>query len=214
MADMRRTVTVTGVGAALVPPDRALASLAAETRGGEPGAALSACVTATSAMVQAALAAGVARPAVQTSGLTLQPWWARESGSPQLVGYQASNSLSVRIDRLDEIGSLLTAMVAAGGEAARVNGVSLVVGDPEAGLRSAREAAFADALAKAEQYAELAGVALGVLLSVEERSHGRYRAMSARGYAPAMPADMGVEPGENQLTVDLTAGWELLPEES
>lgn len=211
MANDRRTVTVSGAGAAAAPPDRALVSLSAEVRAENPGGALAVCSEAAAAMVDAALAAGVVRSAVQTSGLSLQPWWDHGRGEARLAGYQAADSLSMWVADLDRIGALLAAVVAAGGEAARVNGVSLVVGDPAPAMEAAREAAFRDARSKAEQYAALAGGELGVLLSVQENDRGGHRPLDHVRMAVQMAsADVHVEPGENRLTVDLTAVWELV----
>lgn len=210
MANDRRTVTVSGAGAAATTPDRALVLLSAEVRAENPGAALAACSEAAGAMVDAVLAAGVVRSAVQTSGLSLSPWWDHGMGEPRLAGYQAADSLSVWVAELDRIGALLAAVAAAGGEATRVNGVSLVVGDPAPAMAAAREAAFRDANAKAEQYAALAGGELGVLLSVQEDDRGGHRSLRLSGWqAQAASAEIHVEPGENRLTVELTAVWEL-----
>lgn len=113
--------------AAAAPPDRALVSLSAEVRAENPGGALAVCSEAAAAMVDAALAAGVVRSAVQTSGLSLQPWWDHGRGEARLAGYQAADSLSMRVADLDRIGALLAAVVAAGGEAATtVRGASWV----------------------------------------------------------------------------------------
>lgn len=212
MVDDRRTVTVTGLGVALTPPDRAIASLAAETTGEDPGAALSACSVASSAMVEAALAAGVRRAAVQTTGLSLQPNWEHHRDEPRVVGYVATSALSLGVEDVGDMGSVVTAVVAAGGNAARVHGVSLVVGDPAAAMSAAREAAFADARSKAEQYAALADAGLGRLLSVHEDGHGGLpRLIRPSRQAEAVFAAVSIEPGESQLAVQVTAVWQLLP---
>lgn len=210
MVDDRRTVTVTGLGVAHAPPDRAMASLAAETIGEDPGAALSACSVASNAMVEAALAAGVNRAAVQTTGLSLQPNWEHHRDEPRVAGYVARSVLSLVVEDIGRAGAVLTAVVAAGGEAARVHGVSLVVGDPAAAMATAREAAFTDARSKAEQYAALAGVGLGPLLSVHEDDRGGPpRPIRPGLQAEVVLAAVAVEPGESQLAVGVTASWEL-----
>lgn len=214
MADNQRTVTVTGVGVALTPPDRALASLAAETIGEDPGAALSACSVASNAMVEAAVAAGVRRGSVQTTGLSLEPNWEHRRDEPRVSGYVARSALSLLIEDIGQAGSVLDAVVAAGGQAARVHGVSLVVGDPAPALAAAREAAFRDARAKAEQYAALAGGRLRALLSVREDDGGGHRPLRLSGWqAQSASAVVPIEPGESQLAMEVTAVWELTPAE-
>ena len=212
MSAERRTVTVSGAGTAWAPPDRAGVSLQAEARADDPGTALSACAAAATAMVAAAVAAGVARRGVQTRGLSVQPEWDHRE-RPRVLGYTATNELSLRLERPDLLGPVLTAAVAAGGEAARVHGVFLFVDDPTEALRSAREAAFRDAKAKAEQYAARAGADLGPLLSIEERRSDHHRpglpVASRLAGAPA-PVSLHTEVGETALDVHVTAVWELL----
>ena len=64
------------------------------------------------------------------------------------------------------VGPLLDAVTAEG--ANRVNGVFFVLDDQAAALAEARRAAVADGRARAEFYAEAAGVTLGPLLQVVE----------------------------------------------
>ncbi len=212
MPDDRPTVTVSGLGTAATPPDQALLSVSAETRASDPGAALSDCSAAAAAMVDAALLAGLARSAVQTSGLSLQPQWHQGSVS-RVTGYVASTGLRLTVHPIERTGPLVTAVVEAGGEAARVNGVSLLVGCPEAVLRSARREAFLDAKGKAEQYADLAGAALGVLLRLDEGDGGSQRGRAGQPIPMAAhrSAALAVEPGESELPISVTATWELLP---
>jgi len=62
--------------------------------------------------------------------------------------------------------------VSAGGNAARVNGISLNLEDTGALVSNARDTAFADAdadaKAKAEQYAKAAGRSVGEVISITE----------------------------------------------
>ena len=62
---------------------------------------------------------------------------------------------------LDRAGDAITAAVRTGGNAVRVGDIRLLVGDREGVLKRARDAAVAEATAKAEQYAEATGQTLG-----------------------------------------------------
>lgn len=82
-------------------------------------------------------------------------------GRPRVVGYSASTTLGVTVRELPDAGSLATAALDAAGTAGRLHGMQLNVTDPGVPGREARAAAYADAHAKAEHYAEPAGAELG-----------------------------------------------------
>jgi uncharacterized protein YggE len=205
-------VTVVGRGAASVVPDTALLQLGGETRGATPAAALEGCRAALD-RVLAELDAEHIEPARRsTSGLELQEdWETRQSGRKGPVGYRATARLEVRLADPARAGQVAAAAVAASGDAARVHGLGFVVGDPAAVAAAAREAAWRDALARATQYAALAGSALGRVLRVEEGTpppEVRPMRLMAAEAAPGGPA---TEPGETTVWATVTVTWALEP---
>jgi uncharacterized protein YggE len=128
------------------------------------------------------------------------------------VAYEASLSLSVRITDLDHVGSMLVAAVQAGGDGARVDGITFSHADAAALESAAREAAYADARAKAEQYAGLAGQALGEVRHVVEGDAGggplprRYMALAA-DTGGSVPVDAG----EGTVAAVVSVTWALGP---
>jgi uncharacterized protein YggE len=158
-------------------------------------------------MREAVLRAGATETDLATTHVSLSPvhdpW-------PTVAGYEASLSLTVRLLDLARVGSVLVAAVDAGGDGARVEGISFTHRDPSSLQREARDAAYADARAKAEQYAGLAGVALGEVRHVAEAGPGVApgpRAMRAMAEAAAPPVDAG----EGQVTASVTVTWSLGP---
>jgi uncharacterized protein YggE len=87
----------------------------------------------------------------------------------------------------------------------------VVVGGDRAGVAAAaREAAWRDALARAEQYAALAGSALGPIVEIKEASPPPpdarpMRLMAAEATSTAPPT----EPGETTIWAAVTATWSL-----
>ena len=78
-------------------------------------------------------------------------------------------------------------------------------------MRNAREAAFADAKARADQYARLAGDKLGKGLRHHRDEHGR---CAAGHYLPRAPdsaaaAPVPLEPGQQTLTYRVTVKFAL-----
>ncbi len=97
----------------------------------------------------------------------------------------------------------------AGGDAARLQGVSYALDDDTALQAEAGEAAFADARRKAEQYAALAGRGLGDVLWVREQ-------VDPSGSVPVMEADTAgrdaaipIAAGSTDVTVTVEVRWSL-----
>ena len=206
------TVTVAGAGGAGAVPDTALLELGVETRGSTPAEALDACARALDQVRAALDAAGVEAARRMTSGLQLHEDWESRQPGRGPVAYQAGARLTVRLAQPGRAGHLAAAAVAAGGDGARVHGLGLVVGAPAGVAAAAREAAWRDALARAGQYAELAGMALGPVLDIREAPplppDARPMRLLAAEAAPAGPA---TEPGETTVWAAVSVTWALRP---
>jgi hypothetical protein len=74
-----------------------------------------------------------------------------------VVGYQANHQLELTSHDIDRVTDLIAAFAAAAGNALTINRISLSLNDPEPLAEQAREAAFASAQTKAEQFARLSG---------------------------------------------------------
>jgi uncharacterized protein len=160
-----------------------------------------------SAMREAVLRSGVAEPDLATTHVSLSPvhdpW-------PTVAGYEAALAMTVRLVDLARVGSVLVAAVDAGGDGARVEGISFTHRDPAGLQQQARDAAYADARSKAEQYARLAGVALGEVRHVVEggaEAGPGPRMMRAMAESAPVPVDAG----EGQVLAAVTVTWSLGP---
>jgi uncharacterized protein len=204
------TVTVAGTGAASAVPDTALLQLGVETRGTTPAEALEACRRALDQVLAALDAEGVEPARRTTSGLELHEDWESRQPGKGPVAYQAAARLTVRLDRPERAGQVAAAAVAVAGAGARVHGLGFVVGDPGAVAVAAREAGWRDALARAEQYAALAGATLGPVLEIREAPPPP-DARPMRLMAEAAPAGPATEPGETTSWAAVTVTWSLYP---
>jgi uncharacterized protein YggE len=88
--------------------------------------------------------------------------------APRIKGYEVSESVSAKLRDLVGAGDVIGKAVLAGGNAARINGISLDLEETGALVSQARDKAFADARAKAAQYAKAAGRPLGAVVSIAE----------------------------------------------
>jgi uncharacterized protein YggE len=205
---MGRSVTVTGTGRASAPYDVATLQLAASARAANPSDATARATYAMSAMREAVIAGGADESTLQTTSVSLNPvhdpW-------PTVSAYEASLSLAVRITDLARVGSLLVAAVSAGGDGARVDGISFGHDDPAALEAQAREAAFAEARAKAEQYAGLAGQALGEVRHVVEGAVRGGPPIMAKAAMADMAAGPAFDGGGGSISASVTVTWALGP---
>jgi len=172
MSDGR--LTVTGEGRVDSAPDMATMTLGVTAEAKTAGEALAQTSTATAQVLSRLTDAGIAARDMQTRDLSLSPIWDNRSSSsgtgPEIRGYQASNSVIVRIRALDSLGSILDDVVSNG--ANNFNGLTFGLRNPVPALDEARRAAVADAMRKAALFADAAGLALAEVLELREAGHG------------------------------------------
>jgi len=200
-------VTVTGSGSVRVRPDLARVGISVQAAGAEAITALDRA-TETMTEVFAALAGqGIGEDDFATDGLTVQQAWA--NGQPS--GYECSQQLQLLLGELDAVGTVLRAVAAVGGDRLRINDLRLDIRDRSEGTEQARALAFADARARAEQYARLAGRQLGAVVSVSEQVGSAQPVRMARlamaaAAAPAVP----ISAGGLDVQMSVTVQWALL----
>jgi uncharacterized protein YggE len=200
-------ISVTGEATVSVPPDQAQIDAGVAT---EAKTAREASDTNNAAMGKVLLAlkgAGIEERDYQTSRLSLQPESApnRTAGPATIIGYRASNRVTIRLRDVSKVASVIDMLVGAG--ANDIGGINFTVSQASKLLDDAREQAIADARRKAEIYAKAAGVTLGAPLSISEGGMPvpiPYRRMAA-GMAAAAP----VAQGEETLQVTVAVSWAI-----
>lgn len=192
-------ITVTGTGRACAPPDVVVLRLAAEASGPAVSGALAAAGAGLSAARDALVAGGVATTDLRTTETAL---WSDGAQTPR---HTARLGLAATVRDLDDAESLLAAALAAAGDTARLVGVGFEHSDPTALEGMARGAAFADALARARDYARLAHRALGPVVAVVE---GGARAPVPVARALAVEAaGLPLHGGDQEVAVSVTVTW-------
>lgn len=199
---MHRTVTVTGSGAAPVTPDSAVVRAVVVHVDTSVGGAVDGVEWAGVAL-RDAVHQFIAPERLATTGLQV---WPRSDAEGRTSGFEASHHFQVRCDDLEVASALVAALVAALGDALRIDGVALEVSDTRAAVVLAREAAFAEALLRARHLAELGGRAVGDLLSISDAPSAHGDSANPGGLA----AKVSFAPGEHQVTASVTATWQLL----
>lgn len=207
-----QTVTLSIEGKVAQAPDIVDVSGGVVTTAPTAAAALADNATRMTAVVAAVRKAGIADRDIQTSGLSLQPQYKYANNeAPVLTGYQATNTISLRIRKIDDAGKLIDTLVAQG--ANQISGPTFGIDKADAALDSARAQAVATGRARAELYAKAAGLRVRRLVSISEGSGiepgPRPMMMMARadkiGAAPPTP----VAPGEVVLGITVQMVYEL-----
>ena len=161
-------IQVSGTGTVAGTPDALRLSLTVSTTGPTVVDALGSANAAATRVQHSLTAHGVAARDLQTSGMSITPDYGTKAGAPVIRGYQVDESMTATLHGIKASGAAIGAAVAAGGNAVRVDGISLDLSDTSALVTSARGRAFADAKAKAEQYARAAGRSLGSVVGIDE----------------------------------------------
>ncbi|HXH01645.1 MAG TPA: SIMPL domain-containing protein [Xanthomonadaceae bacterium] len=192
-------------------PDVATLSAGVVTQAADANTALRENAEQMSRVVAAIKAAGIAERDVQTSGISVQPQYRyAENQPPKITGYQASNTVNLKVREIGKLGRVLDALVAQG--ANQVNGPSFEIDKPEPAYDEARRAALDKAKARAAMYAEALDLRVRRIVSINE---------GGGGFQPPMPMmrtqamdamaskETSVSPGENTLSVSLDVVFEL-----
>jgi len=208
-AENSKHITVTGVGTSTVTPDavRFFASVSVVAKSNKE--ALASASKSASAVRGALRDNGIATKDVKTSMLTVYPEYnySQDKGQ-QLMGYRATQSFTVVIRKADNAGVVIDAAVSAGGDAIQVNGIAPFLLNGAAATEKAREAAVADARARANSYAKYLGASLGRVISLTEVNAPVYNfPIMAKG-AVAEDATQ-IDLGQTEVTVTVTVRWGL-----
>lgn len=200
-----RTVSVNGSGQVSGQPDRAVVRLGVQTEAESAQDAFNQNAAQMESLLAALQDADVASQDIQTQTIQLQPRYEQQDGSRTLVGYTAVNIVQITVRQIDDLGSILDAAVAAGGNT--VEDIRFEISDLSDLLEQARDAAMMDAESKAQQLASLAGASLGEVLTIDETSQPPQplEVSSVSMEAAAVP----VQPGTESIQVTVQVTWRL-----
>jgi uncharacterized protein YggE len=201
---------VSATGEATRVPDLAIISAGVVTRQTTATAAIQENAGRMERVLSALKRAGIEERDVQTSSINLNPEYRyQENRAPQLVGYTASNQVSIRFRDIRNTGKILDALVAEG--ANQINGPTLTIDKPEAALDEARLKALTNGRARADVYARALGRRVARIVAISE-SGGSYPVpppMPMMMEARAQNADSKILPGEQKLQVTLSIVFDL-----
>lgn len=173
-----RTITVVGRGEVKVKPDLATTTVGVEALGPTVDAAMEDAQARMTSVLDALKKLGIADKDIQTSNFSIN-FERQSTDSPTVTAqatpgafqppagfYRVSNMVQVNIRDLTKVSEVIDTAVKAG--ANNVWGISFGLDNTDELEGQAREAAVADAKARAESLAELTGVKVGSVMAVSE----------------------------------------------
>lgn len=214
------TISVVGLASEDARPDIAIVTFTISDERANANDATGENARLATAVIESFKSSGIEAKDIATVGLSLIPVWSdeRDAKTGQIVkrtmtGYQASNTLSVRMRTIDRTGAVIAQGVQNG---AVYQGVAFDLSDRVAREDALRPKAVENAMHRAALYAQGAAMRLGPLQSINaELAQPLYRVGSgaARNFSVASAATpLPVEPGLITLSESVTATWALAPQ--
>lgn len=212
-------LSVAAEGKSTRTPDLAVFNAGVTTQAKTAGEALTDNANRMTAVIASLRKAGIAERDIQTSNLSVNPVYGQPKRMPDgsyeqqeqvIIGYQATNQVSVRQRKLDSYGKVIDTLVASG--ANQVNGPSFQIDNSDAALDEARIEAMKKARARADLYAKAAGLRVVRVLTISENAGWtppQPQVMFARADMASAPKSSPVAAGELEMTVTINVSYEL-----
>jgi len=213
--ETENTITVSGTGTVYAKPDLGLITATVITEAETVAEAISTNTEKMNAVIAAVKEQGVEEKDLKTTSFNIYPryeWYEKSIYSPTgkrvLVGYEARQSLQVKIRDLTKIGSIIQAATDSG--ANQVSDLQLTIDKQDELKAQAREEAINKAKAKAKELASQLGIRLVRISDFSEseavpRYHELEKA-SAIGESKEAPQ---IETGENKIEVTVFITYEI-----
>jgi len=218
MGNQQAGIWVTGEGKVTAVPDIATLRLGIEAQEATVAEAQARASEAMDRVRTALEDNGVAEKDIQTQYFSIRQRtdWDEIMGQEIVIGYRVTNMVTAKIRDIDKAGLIIDAVAVAGGDLTRIDDISFSIVDPSVCLEEAREKAMADAEAKAEKLAGLAGVRLGKPTYISESSYLPSpiypRVYYEGGMAPPAPEvpPTEISPGEMEISLTVQVAYAIL----
>ena len=192
-------IWVNGTGKATGDPNLGLLSLGVEALADTASEARETAAGAIDATISMLRSNNIQDRDMQTSQFSISPRYntqeitrcggCRAEFERVLIGYQVTNTLTIKVRELDNIGNIIDGAIDAADNLVRIDRVSFTIENIKPLQNEAREEAIADLFTKANAMATLAGVKLGKLVFLTEsgssvpQSFSRIESAAAFGFA-------------------------------
>lgn len=201
-------VSATGNAEIETTPDMATIRLGVEAQGATAMAAQNSVNTVAQKIIAAALKVVGDRKLIQTSDLSLFPEYLnRPNEAPKITGYRARNVVTVRLENIEKVGTLVDDVTQAG--ATNVDSISFGLKNDKEARKAALRDAVREAREKAEAMADGLGMKLGDVETVEEGGQ-IVRTYAMDNFAELRAAKAPVMPGQVSVSGSVTVRFRLV----
>ena len=198
-------MTVTGYATVQAQPDTAAVSAGVTTQAPSATEALAKDNARMAAIFATLAKRGIPKADIRTSQIALFPDYGQaRSRQEQTLTYRASNTVTVTLPELRNVGTVIDALVKAG--ANRIDGVRFWVSNPAPFLAQAQNKAVRTAIRTAKTYARAAGVRLGAIQSILAGSAQQPQPLILRSMALAQSP---ISSGTQTIEASVTISWSL-----
>lgn len=207
-------IRVVGDGQSLRTPDLAIVRLTVLRQAAEASPAVSASTEATRKLIDALIAIDIDRDDMQSADFQISPrldYTAKPDGTPPssaIIGYDARNTLMVRVRKVAEVGKVLDVALKNG-----VNeggSVDFLVEDVAGAVDEARKHAVAAAMKSAAAIAEASSLKLGPIVAIEDQPAATvfpYASTEARLRAGSSDGGVPIVTGKNVITARVAVSY-------
>jgi uncharacterized protein len=205
-------IVVNGSGEVRVAPDRASIQIGVQSRAATAAEAAAANSRRQRAVIDAIKARGIPAEQIGTMGFNVIPEtrYDREGQqAPRTTSYLVSNVVTVDVRRIDQVGPVIDAALAAG--ANQINSLSFGITGADSARRVALSNAVSKARADAEIMARAAGGSLGSLIELHamEAYVPSPRAVSMESMKVSN-AEVPIEAGQETIRATVMARWQFI----
>lgn len=217
------TIQVTGKGEAYAIPDIATFSFSVTEASESVESAQKALDEKIAKALGVLKEAEVAEKDIKTTGYNVYPKYEWNEvrcfaypcpvGKNQLVGYEVSQSITVKVREVKKVGDLVSKIGAV--NVSNISGVEFTVDNREEYVAKARAEAIAEAKAKAKELAKQLGVRLGKMMYYNDNNYPYYYGEGMGGGGKDMsvssvaPARAELPQGETKITADVSITYEI-----
>jgi uncharacterized protein YggE len=204
-------VVVTGNSEVFAVPDEAVVRLGIVRQANVAETAQQQANSVAQDILKAITGVGIPAKDIQTARLVLSPVYNTRAGDQRIAAYSATNTVSVRIDNLGVVGTVIDAGLKAG--ANQLEGVQFRLKDERPSREQALKQAVEDARGKAEAMADALHMSIAQVIEATEGGVSvapRFQAGNL-SLAAAQAAATPVSPGEIEIRASVTIRYRINP---
>jgi uncharacterized protein YggE len=203
-------IVVSGTSEVLAVPDEAIVRLGIVRQSAVAETAQEQANTVAQEILSAITKAGVPSKDIQTARLVLSPVYNQRGSDQRILSYNATNTVSVRLDNLAIVGNVIDAGLKAG--ANQLEGVQFRLRNELPSRERALKEAVEEAHGKAQAMADALRVNLAEVIEASEGGVSVLpRAQSFALNAAPAAASTPVSPGEIEIRANVTIRYRITP---